>query len=599
MFSKVLVANRGEIAIRVMRTLEEMGITSVAVYSEIDRDALHVQRADEAYLLGPAVAAESYLNIPKIIEVAKECGAEAVHPGYGFLAENAPFARACDEAGIVFIGPPASAIDAMGSKTKARELMQAAGVPIVPGTTEPVETHEDALRIANDEIGFPVAVKAASGGGGKGFRVALTEDKLKDAFEGASREGEKFFGDGTVYLERYLPDPRHVEVQILADRHGNVIHLGERDCSIQRRHQKLIEESPAPPWVVDEALREKIGKIGIDAAKAVDYVGAGTVEGMLQDGEYFFLEMNTRVQVEHCVTEMTTGVDIVREGILAAAGEELTVRQDDVVLRGHAIECRINAEDASKNFAPAPGRIGNYKEPSGPGVRVDSGVGAFGEVSPMYDPMVAKLIVWDTDREHATRRMLRALREYQIEDLKTLIPFHTALLETEQWAQGSTCRDLLEDKGWLKSLAFDPPAARADDGDEKIEQDYTVEVSGRRFDVKVIGPAPVGGGVAVAGNGAAERKSPKRGERKRNGPTHPGGGDELVSPLQGNMWKVLVQQGQTVEEGQLICIIEAMKMENEITAHKAGVIESLSAKEGEPIQSGAPIAVIKAPPTAE
>src|SRR4051794_2495147 len=310
MFSKVLVANRGEIAIRVMRTLEEMGIASVAVYSEIDRDALHVQRADEAYLLGGPTAAESYLRIDKIIEVAKECGAEAVHPGYGFLAENAAFARACDEAGIVFIGPPASAIDAMGSKTKARELMQAAGVPIVPGTTEPVATYEDALRIANDEIGFPVAVKAASGGGGKGFRVALTEDKLKDAFEGAAREGEKFFSDPTVYLERYLPDPRHVEVQVLADTHGNVIHLGERDCSIQRRHQKLIEESPAPEWIVDEALRERIGKIAVEAAQAVDYRGAGTVEGLLASDtkEYFFLEMNTRVQVEHCVTEMTTGI---------------------------------------------------------------------------------------------------------------------------------------------------------------------------------------------------------------------------------------------------------------------------------------------------
>src|SRR3954467_3171921 len=455
MFSKVLVANRGEIAIRVMRTLEEMGIASVAVYSELDRDALHVQRADEAYLLGGPTAAESYLKIDKIIEVCKESGAEAVHPGYGFLAENAASARACDEAGIVFIGPPASAIDAMGSKTKARELMQAAGVPIVPGTTEPVDTLEDALRIAKDEIGFPVAVKAASGGGGKGFRVALTEDKLKDAFEGASREGEYFFSDGTVYLERYLPDPRHVEVQVLADRHGNVIHLGERDCSVQRRHQKLIEEAPAP--AVDEAMRARIGKIGTDAAKAVDYVGAGTIEGMLQDGEYFFLEMNTRVQVEHCVTEMTTGIDIVREGIRAAAGEELSITQEDVVLRGHAIECRINAEDAAKNFAPAPGKIESYLEPAGPGVRVDSGVLEGSEITPMYDPMVSKLIVWDVDREHATRRMLRALHEYEIGGLTTLITFHQALLATDQWARGETCRDLVDDRNWLKALAQPKP----------------------------------------------------------------------------------------------------------------------------------------------
>src|SRR3954464_15496489 len=379
MFTKVLVANRGEIAVRVIRALEELGIAAVAVYSELDRDALHVRRAGEAYLLGGAAAAESYLNVARILEAARESGAEAIHPGYGFLAENAAFARACDEAGIVFIGPPASAIDAMGSKTKARELMQAAGVPIVPGTTEAVETYEDALRIANDEIGFPVAVKAASGGGGKGFRVALTEDKLKDAFEGASREGEKFFSDGTVYLERYLPDPRHVEVQILADRHGNVIHLGERDCSVQRRHQKLIEESPAP--AVDEALRAKIGEIGTEAARAVGYRSAGTIEGLLQDGEYFFLEMNTRVQVEHCVTEMVTGVDIVREQILIAAGEPLSSSQDEVDLRGHAIECRVNAEDAAKNFAPAPGAISAYFEPSGPGVRVDSGVEAGSEIT--------------------------------------------------------------------------------------------------------------------------------------------------------------------------------------------------------------------------
>ena len=433
MFSKVLIANRGEIAIRVMRSCEELGIGTVAVYSEPDRGAPHVRRADEAYLLGPGPATESYLVVEKILDVAKESGAEAIHPGYGFLAENADFVRACDEADIVFIGPPASSIDAMGSKTKAREVMQAAGVPIVPGTTDPVDTVEDAKKIIDESIGYPVAIKASAGGGGKGFRVALDESKLQDAFEGASREGEKFFSDGTVYIERYLPDPRHVEVQILADSQGNVIHLGERDCSVQRRHQKLIEESPAP--AVDEEMRERIGKIGVDAAKAVGYVSAGTIEGMLQGDEYFFLEMNTRVQVEHCVTELTTGVDIVREQILVAAGEPLSLTQDDVTMRGHAIECRINAEDASKNFAPAPGEITTYDEPSGPGVRVDSGAEAGYTVLPLYDPMVAKLIVWDVDRESATRRMLRALGEYEIGNLKTLIPFHTALLATEEWGE--------------------------------------------------------------------------------------------------------------------------------------------------------------------
>ena len=589
MFSKVLVANRGEIAVRIIRALKELDIASVAVYSEIDRDALHVQAADEAYLIGPGPAAESYLVVEKILDVARESGAEAIHPGYGFLAENAPFAQACEDAGIVFIGPPASAIDNMGSKTKARELMQAAGVPIVPGTTETIDTVEEARVIAKDQIGYPVAVKAAGGGGGKGFRVALTEDKLEEAFEGASREGEKFFSDGRVYLERYLPDPRHVEVQIIADKHGNVIHLGERDCSIQRRHQKLIEEAPAP--VVDAEMRARIGEIGINAAKAVDYVGAGTIEGLFQDGEYFFLEMNTRVQVEHCVTEMVTGIDIVKEGIRAAAGLPLSYAQEDVILRGHAIECRINAEDASRNFAPAPGAIGAYKEPTGPGVRVDSGVGQNGVVSPMYDPMVAKLIVWDADREQATKRMIRALGEYEIEGLKTLIPFHTAIMKTDQWGNAETCRDLVEDKAWLKTLAVDVPIVDTDDG-EKAEREYTVEVSGKRFDVKVIGEAfaPSGAVAAAPGNGGA--KKPGRSERKKSAG---GGADALPSPMQGNMWKVKVALGDTVEEGQLLCIIEAMKMENEITAHKAGVIKELPITEGAPISAGDLIAVISAP----
>jgi acetyl-CoA/propionyl-CoA carboxylase biotin carboxyl carrier protein len=597
MFTKVLIANRGEIAVRIVRALDELEVASVAVYSELDRDAPHVRRAGEAYNLGEGPAAENYLSVEKILDVARRSGAEAIHPGYGFLAENAPFAAACEEAGIVFIGPPASAIEAMGSKTKARELMQAAGVPIVPGTTEPVATVTDALRIAKDEIGFPVAVKAAGGGGGKGFRVALSEEEMEGAFEGSSREGEKFFSDPTVYLERYLHDPRHVEVQILADRHGNVIHLGERDCSIQRRHQKVIEESPAPEWVVDPQIRERIGQIGVNAAKAVDYVGAGTIEGLFSavgDGEpeYFFLEMNTRVQVEHCVTEMTTGIDIVKEGIRAAAGEELSYAQEDVELRGHAIECRINAEDASKNFAPAPGKIGAYREPTGPGVRVDSGVEAGGEVSPMYDPMVAKLIVWDADRKQATKRMLRALDEYEIEGLKTLIPFHKALLASEQWARGDTCRELLEDKKWLKTLAFPPPTPPAEgDEEEKVEQSYAVEVSGRRFDVRVVGPAFGGGAAVGASSNGGGRAAPKRGERKAS--SGAGGPDVLPSPLQGNMWKVLVKAGDTVEEGQLLCIIEAMKMENEITAHKAGKIVDLPISEGAPIQAGAPIATIE------
>jgi acetyl-CoA/propionyl-CoA carboxylase biotin carboxyl carrier protein len=585
MFSKVLVANRGEIAVRVIRALDELGIGSVAVYSEADRETQHVKRAGEAYLLGPGPASESYLVVDKLLEVIERSGAEAVHPGYGFLAENAAFARRLEQAGITFIGPPASAIEAMGSKTRARELMQAAGVPIVPGTTEPVATVEDAAKVA-EEIGYPIAVKAAGGGGGKGFRVALEADKLSDAFEGAAREGEKFFSDPTVYLERYLPDPRHVEVQVLADSHGNVIHLGERDCSIQRRHQKLIEEAPAP--MVDEALRERIGAIATEAARAVGYRSAGTIEGLLQDGEYYFLEMNTRVQVEHCVTEATTGIDIVREQIRIAAGEPLSVAQDEVVLRGHAIECRINAEDAAKNFAPAPGVVDRYFEPSGPGVRVDSGVLAGSEITPLYDPMVAKLIVWDVDREAATRRMARALDEFIVGGVRTLIPFHKAIMASEQWARAETCRDLIEDRAWLKSLAVEAPKTGIEEEPEAVERTYTVEVSGKRFDVRVLGDAIAGGNSSAP---AAPR--PRRAARASGGGG--GGGDTLASPLQGNVFKVLVEQGAAVEEGALVCIIEAMKMENEITAHKAGVIAELPITEGAAVSVGATLAVIKSP----
>jgi acetyl-CoA/propionyl-CoA carboxylase, biotin carboxylase, biotin carboxyl carrier protein len=593
MFEKVLVANRGEIAIRVMRTLKEMGIVSVGVYSEADRDAPHVREADEAHLLGPPVPAESYLNIEKILETAEKAGAQAIHPGYGFLAENADFAAACEKAGVVFIGPPASAIEAMGSKTRARELMAEAGVPIVPGTTSPAKDVKEAEKQAK-EIGYPIACKAAGGGGGKGFRVAHTEDELSDAFEGASREGEKFFSDPRVYLERYLEDPRHVEVQVLADSQGNVIHLGERDCSIQRRHQKLIEEAPAPH--VDGEMRERIGKIATDAASAVGYRSAGTVEGLQAGDEYFFLEMNTRVQVEHCVTELVTGIDIVREQVLIADGAELSLSQDDVELRGHAIECRINAEAAHKNFAPAPGKITHYVEPAGPGVRVDSGVRAGSEVTPLFDPMVAKLIVWDIDRERATARMLRALGEYEIGGLVTLIPFHQAILATDQWRAAETARDLIGDRKWLKSLEPEPAAAPAPDSDgegepeEALSRTYKVEVDGRLHSVKVIGaPAPAGGNPGPA---AGLRRPPRR-EQAAAGAAAGGGTDVLVSPIQGTVLKVPVSKGDEVEEGALICVVEAMKMENEITAHRAGKVAELAVTEGGSVAAGDTIARIE------
>ncbi len=447
----------------------------------------------------------------------------------------------------------------------------------------------EAAKKQAEEAGYPVACKAAGGGGGKGFRVAMAPDDLEEAFEGSAREGEKFFSDDRVYIERYLEDPRHVEVQILADSHGNVIHLGERDCSIQRRHQKVIEEAPGPH--VDAEMRERIGKIATDAAAAVGYRGAGTIEGMQVGDEYFFLEMNTRVQVEHCVTEMVTGIDIVREQILVAAGEQLSVAQEDVELNGWSIECRINAEAAHKKFAPAPGSIGaSYREPSGPGVRVDAGVEAGSEVTPMYDPMVAKLIVWDVDREKATRRMLRALSEYDSGGLTTLIPFHEAILATEQWAQGETCRDLMEDRDWLKSTA--PPDAAppepSEDGGEIVTRDYKVEVSGKLFDVKVIGEAPAGGAAPAAGG----RKPPKR-ERKAGGGGGGSSSEALIAPLQGTVFKVAVEQGAEVNEGDLICVIEAMKMENEINAHRSGKVEELPISEGTAVSSGDTLAVIK------
>src|SRR5256884_8601965 len=390
-FSKILVANRGEIAIRVFRTVRELGIGTVAVYSEADRGALHVAAADEAYLIGPGPAPESYLNQERLLETAARAGAEAVHPGYGFLAETADFARACRAAGRVWIGPPPEAIDVMGSRTAGRGPMRAAGVPIVPGTTAPVESAED-VRGLGEELGWPIAIKASAGGGGKGLKVVAGPDEADRAYQAARREGEAYLSDPDVYVERYLEDPRHVEVQILADAHGNVIHLGERDCTIQRRHQKLVEETPSP--AVGAELRERIGQIGIAAARAVGYRSAGTLEGLLdRDGNYFFLEMNTRIQVEHTVTELVTGLDLVREQVLIAAGEPLWLRQDDVRLTGHAIECRINAEDPSNGFLPSPGRITSYREPGGPGVRVDSGVAAGRAVVRLSHPLIAEPIV--------------------------------------------------------------------------------------------------------------------------------------------------------------------------------------------------------------
>src|SRR5919109_5497954 len=424
-FSKVLVANRGEIAVRIFRTLRELGVGAIGVYSEADRESLHAALADEAYLIGPGTPSESYLNVARIIATAKRAEAEAVHPGYGFLAENADFARACEEAGLAWIGPPPEAIELMGSKVRARERMHEAGIPIIPGTTATVSSADEIVTLG-EQLGWPLAVKASAGGGGKGLKVVRSPDDAERALDSARREGEAYFSNPDVYVERYLEDPRHVEVQVLADAHGNAIHLGERDCTIQRRHQKLVEETPSPAG--DDGLPHRPRPDAarpapaarpppaVDAARAVGYRSAGTLEGLLsRDGEWFFLEMNTRIQVEHTVTELVTGLDLVREKVLIAAGEPLWLRQEDVRLSGHAIECRINAEDVAAGFLPAPGAIRAYREPAGPGVRVDSGVAAGSEISARYDPLIAKLVVHGEDREHARRRMLRALDEFAIE----------------------------------------------------------------------------------------------------------------------------------------------------------------------------------------
>ena len=581
LFSKVLVANRGEIAVRIFRTLRELGIGAVAVYSEADRDALHVRVADEAHLVGPGPAAESYLVGERIVETAQRAGVEAIHPGYGFLAENAAFARAVEDSGLVWIGPPSAAIELMGSKTRARTAMQAAGVPIIPGATDPVETVAEVLRLG-EEVGYPLIVKAAAGGGGKGMKLVAAAAEAERAFESAQREGEKYFADGRVYVERYLEDPRHVEVQVLADAHGNVIHLGERDCTIQRRHQKLIEETPSP--AVDEELRERIGRIAVDAARAAGYRSAGTIEGLLTPaGDYYFMEMNTRIQVEHTVTEEVTGIDLVREQVRIAAGEPLSLRQEDVRLRGHAIECRINAEDVSSGFLPAPGRLTSYREPGGPGVRVDSGVVEGTEITGLYDPMIAKLIVHGVDREHARMRMLRALDEFEIGGPPTLLGFHRALLSHPCFIAGETCHGIVESEELASQAAaltkeivaqssYLPARARP--------RTTSVEVGGQRFEVTHLEPEPPWAELAR-----------RRRERAASGPGG-AGSEAVVSPMQGTVLKVEVAEGEQVEAGRVLCVVEAMKMENEIAAHRSGSVSQLSVSPGDAVASGQVICLV-------
>jgi len=458
MFNKILIANRGEIAVRVMRACREMDIASVAVYSDVDRAALHVRRADEAYAIGPAAASESYLNIPKIIDVAKRCGADAIHPGYGFLSERAAFARACRDAGIIFIGPPAESMDLMGSKTRARQAMQKAGIPFVPGSAGGIPTAAEAEKIAAS-IGYPVMLKAAAGGGGKGMRLVRSAAELRSAFEGASSEALRSFGDGEVYLEKLIEDPRHIEIQIFADQHGNCIHIGERECSVQRRHQKVVEEAPSP--LVDSAMRARMGEVAVRVGKAAGYVNAGTVEFLADnDRNFFFLEMNTRLQVEHPVTELVYGLDLVQMQIRIAAGEKLPIAQEEVKPRGHAIECRVYAEDPENNFFPSPGKITRLITPSGPGIRDDSGVYEGWTVPLDYDPMLSKLIAFAPTREQARRRLLRALNEYFVAGIRTNLGLFRRILVDEKFIQGDLST------GFLDRMLSEKPTQHGKQNDE-------------------------------------------------------------------------------------------------------------------------------------
>ena len=581
LFSKVLVANRGEIVIRVFRTLRELGIGCVAVYSEPDRRSAHVRAADEAYLVGPGPAAESYLRGEVLVETALRAGAEAIHPGYGFLAENAEFARRVEQAGLTWVGPPPDAIELMGTKTAARRAMREAGVPIVPGAVDPVQSADDVVELG-DEIGYPMIIKAAAGGGGKGMEIVRAPDEAERAFDAATRQGERYFADPAVYVERYVENPRHIEVQVLADAHGNVVHLGERDCTIQRRHQKLVEETPSP--AVDDALRAHIGQIGVDAARAAGYRSAGTVEGLLtSDGDYFFMEMNTRIQVEHTVTEAVTGLDLVREQLAIAAGEPLSVAQRDVVLRGHAIECRINAEDVTSGFLPAPGPITAYRPPAGPGVRVDSGVEAGDEVIGLYDPMIAKLVVHDVDRTRAIDRMLRALAEFRIEGTPTLLGFHRALLEHPCFRAGETCAGVVESPELAKRAkqiqeSFSHQATSvpptSDGAFSTVPRLVGVEVDGRAYDIRLHVTEPPWAELA--------RRRRSRGRGGRDGSVN----GAVASPMQGTVLTVAVANGDRVVAGQLLLVVEAMKMENEIVAPRGGIVRELAVAPGSGVTNG-------------
>jgi acetyl-CoA/propionyl-CoA carboxylase, biotin carboxylase, biotin carboxyl carrier protein len=600
-FRKILVANRGEIAIRVMRSAKELGCATVAVYSDADRDALHVRYADEAYHLGGAAPSQSYLNADKLLDVARRSGADAVHPGYGFFAENAAFARRVIEAGITWIGPHPEAIDAMGDKIRARQAMVAAGVPVVPGGTDSI-ADASAAQQAAEKYGLPLALKASGGGGGKGLKVARSVEELESAFSTAQREASAYFGNPTIYVERYLENPKHVELQILADKHETVLHVGERDCSLQRRHQKLWEEAPA---LIPDGVRAGLRAAGVQAARAIGYDSAGTIECLVSGDAFYFLEMNTRIQVEHTVSEEISGIDLVREQILVAAGRPLSFTQEQIEagFRGHAIEVRVNAEDPAQNFRPAPGTVERYKEPGGFGVRVDSAAYPGFTITPDYDSMIAKLIVRGRTREETLERLGRAIDEYVITGVPTTLPLLRALVDfddvrdasygtatLEPFAASLTLRQAQGDMEAGRERPADAVAENAEAGDA-----IRVEVNDRLFRVRFVDlPMPRGGsganGAAASRAGAARTATPKKGGTARKSAA--AAGNDVVSPMHGVVVEIAAKQGAAVAEGDVVAVIEAMKMMNEIRAHKAGTVSAVHVQTGTTVEARTPLVTL-------
>jgi acetyl-CoA/propionyl-CoA/long-chain acyl-CoA carboxylase, biotin carboxylase, biotin carboxyl carrier protein len=577
MFTKLLIANRGEIAVRVIRACRDLGISPVAVYSELDADAVHTELADEAYNIGPGPATASYLDIRSVLDAARRSGAQAVHPGYGFLAENADFAQAVSDAGLTWVGPEASVIASMGDKTSARKAAAEAGVESVPGTLDAVVDAAEVEAFCNQH-GLPIAIKATAGGGGKGFRVVRSSSDIPEALAGAAREAQAYFSSKDVYLERYLERPRHIEVQVLGDASGAVLSFPERDCSLQRRHQKLLEESPSP--ALEEGVRQAIMEAAAKVSKQVGYRNAGTCEFLLGSNgkSFYFLEMNTRLQVEHPVTELVCGIDLVTAQILIAMGEPLGFDQDDIELSGHAIECRINAEDPARGFMPAPGVISSYREPGGPGIRVDSGARAGSAVPGAYDPLIAKLIGYGSTRSQAIARLSRAADEFHIGGIKTTLEWHRRALADRRFVEGSYDTATVEHD--MEPLAMGPSSEETTFDDEGPVRRFGIELDGKRFSV------------VARERSSSGRKLTKPPRPQTGGILGAHASDVLKAPMQGTIVKLLVEVGDKVAAGQAVCVLEAMKMENSILTHRDGVVGELRVAEGQSVEPGAVLAVI-------